>query len=91
MRVFSRHECASGFYRVSTYFLAKVFCDLIPMRAVPLCVYSVIIYFMAGQSVIVVSYRSCYVIGGSRYKRILQRLNGADSEGAIWEGAIALP
>ena len=46
----SRHESASGFYRVSTYFLAKVFCDIIPMRAVPLCVYSVIIYFMAGKN-----------------------------------------
>ena len=83
MHVISRHESASGFYRVSTYFLAKVFCDIIPMRVVPLCVYSLIIYFMAGQSVIVVSYRSRYVIGSSRYKRILLSLIGADSEGAM--------
>ncbi|PAA62302.1 hypothetical protein BOX15_Mlig016278g1 [Macrostomum lignano] len=42
------HESVSGYYRVSVYFLAKVFCDLIPMRLVPLMLYSPISYFMIG-------------------------------------------
>ena len=44
-----RHESARGFYRVSVYFVAKTFCDLIPMRIIPLCPFSVIAYFMIGQ------------------------------------------
>jgi len=42
------HECASGYYRVSAYFLSEVFCQLIPMRLIPLCFFSLIIYFMIG-------------------------------------------
>jgi ATP-binding cassette, subfamily G (WHITE), member 2 len=42
------HESASGFYRVSAYFFAKVFCDLVPMRLVPLSAFCVITYFMIG-------------------------------------------
>jgi ATP-binding cassette subfamily G (WHITE) protein 2 len=42
------HECSSGFYRVSAYFFAKVFCDILPMRIVPLSVFTVITYFMVG-------------------------------------------
>ena len=43
------HENVSGFYRVSVFFFAKVLVDLIPMRIVPLCIYSVIAYFMVGK------------------------------------------
>ncbi|XP_033108287.1 broad substrate specificity ATP-binding cassette transporter ABCG2-like isoform X2 [Anneissia japonica] len=47
-RVIFRHESASGFYRVSCYFFAKVFCDLIPMRVLPTLVFSSITYWMIG-------------------------------------------
>ncbi|XP_068752637.1 broad substrate specificity ATP-binding cassette transporter ABCG2-like isoform X1 [Montipora capricornis] len=42
------HESASGYYRISVYFLAKVFCDLIPLRLVPASIFSVVVYFMTG-------------------------------------------
>ncbi|KAK7113491.1 broad substrate specificity ATP-binding cassette transporter ABCG2-like isoform X2 [Littorina saxatilis] len=42
------HENVSGFYRVSAYFLAKMLCDLIPMRLAPVLVFSSIAYFMIG-------------------------------------------
>ncbi|KAK2560544.1 Broad substrate specificity ATP-binding cassette transporter ABCG2, partial [Acropora cervicornis] len=44
----NRHECASGYYRISVYFLAKVLCDVIPLRIVPITVFSLIAYFMIG-------------------------------------------
>ena len=34
---------------MSTYFLAKVMCDLIPLRLIPLIFLSVIVYFMIGK------------------------------------------
>lgn len=42
------HESASGYYRVSVYFIALVFADLIPNRVIPNIVFSSIIYFMMG-------------------------------------------
>ncbi|XP_076805159.1 broad substrate specificity ATP-binding cassette transporter ABCG2-like isoform X2 [Clavelina lepadiformis] len=42
------HESASGYYRVSVFFIAQVFADLIPNRLVPNLFFSVIIYFMIG-------------------------------------------
>ncbi|CAL1529862.1 unnamed protein product [Lymnaea stagnalis] len=42
------HENVSGFYRVSAYFLAKVFCDVIPLRMIPAVIFSCIVYFMLG-------------------------------------------
>uniref|UniRef100_A0A2C9JZH5 ABC transporter domain-containing protein n=1 Tax=Biomphalaria glabrata TaxID=6526 RepID=A0A2C9JZH5_BIOGL len=42
------HENVSGYYRVSAYFLAKVFCDVIPLRMIPVILFSVIVYFMFG-------------------------------------------
>ena len=42
------HQNVSGYYRVSTYFLAKVFCDLIPIRVIPVMIYCSIIYWMVG-------------------------------------------
>jgi len=43
-----RHESANGYYRVSSYFIAKLFCDILPMRIIPLVVFAVIAYFMIG-------------------------------------------
>ena len=43
------HENANGFYRVSVYFLAKVTCDILPLRLMPVVVYSCILYFMVGE------------------------------------------
>ncbi|XP_046345646.1 broad substrate specificity ATP-binding cassette transporter ABCG2-like isoform X1 [Haliotis rufescens] len=47
-RAIFMHENVSGFYRVSSYFLAKVFCDVIPMRLVPVAAFSAIVYWMIG-------------------------------------------
>ncbi|XP_072165159.1 broad substrate specificity ATP-binding cassette transporter ABCG2-like [Diadema setosum] len=47
-RVIFVHESASGFYRVSVYFLAKVLCDLLPLRIIPAIIYAVITYWMMG-------------------------------------------
>uniref|UniRef100_A0A1X7TD86 ABC-2 type transporter transmembrane domain-containing protein n=1 Tax=Amphimedon queenslandica TaxID=400682 RepID=A0A1X7TD86_AMPQE len=43
------HENASGFYRISSYFIAKVLCDIIPMRILPLCIFASVTYFMMGR------------------------------------------
>ena len=50
-RVLFVHENASGYYRVSTYLLSKLFCDLLPMRIIPSILFSVIVYFMIGFQV----------------------------------------
>ncbi len=42
------HEKTSGFYRTSAYFLAKVFCEILPTRMVPALFYAVITAYMAG-------------------------------------------
>ncbi|KAK3753327.1 hypothetical protein QZH41_015278, partial [Actinostola sp. cb2023] len=42
------HESAGGYYQVSVYFLAKVLCDLLPMRLIPITAFSAIVYFMVG-------------------------------------------
>lgn len=47
-RVLFIHENASGYYHVSTYFIAKLVCDLIPLRIIPSILFSVIVYFMIG-------------------------------------------
>ena len=44
-----RHENASGYYRVSTYFMAKVAVDLISTRLFPLFLFTPIVYFMIGR------------------------------------------
>ncbi|XP_022107104.1 ATP-binding cassette sub-family G member 2-like isoform X2 [Acanthaster planci] len=48
-RVIFIHESASGFYRCSAYFFAKVFCDLLPMRIIPTCIFCAITYWMIGK------------------------------------------
>ena len=47
-----RHENTSGFYRVSSYFLSTVVCDVIPMRLIPTLVFSAIVYFMMGENIL---------------------------------------
>lgn len=47
--VLNSHENASGYYRVSIYFIAKVTCDLLSTRLFPLCFFAVISYFMLGM------------------------------------------
>ena len=47
--IFSSHENASGFYRVSVYFIAKLVCDIIPLRFIPLVFFATIAYFMLGK------------------------------------------
>lgn len=42
------HENANGFYRVSVYFLSKVTCDIIPLRLLPVIVFSCVCYWMVG-------------------------------------------
>ncbi|CAF3391299.1 unnamed protein product [Rotaria sp. Silwood1] len=43
-----QHENASGYYHVSTYFISKLICDIIPLRTIPSVLFSVIAYFMIG-------------------------------------------
>lgn len=60
-----RHENASGYYRVSSFFLAKILTDLIPARIIPLLFYCAISYFMIGKSyklLYVFDVKSLYVI-----------------------------
>jgi len=79
------HECASGFYRVSTYFLSKIFCDFIPMRLIPLCFFSVVAYFMIGllptcqslasrPNVLTTAKEVCVFVSAFVYQRITQKL-----------------
>ena len=50
--LFYLKENASGYYRVSTFFIAKLICDLLPMRLIPSIIYSIITYFMVRFSII---------------------------------------
>jgi ATP-binding cassette subfamily G (WHITE) protein 2 len=43
-----QHENVSGYYHVSTYFIAKLICDILPLRTIPSIFFSVIAYFMIG-------------------------------------------
>ncbi|XP_060063497.1 broad substrate specificity ATP-binding cassette transporter ABCG2-like [Ylistrum balloti] len=45
------HENVSGFYRVSSYFCSKIFCDVVPMRLIPVSIFAAITYFMIGLEV----------------------------------------
>ncbi|CAF0844811.1 unnamed protein product [Didymodactylos carnosus] len=47
-RILFIHERVSGYYRVSTYFIAKLVCDLLPMRVIPSFLFTVVVYFMVG-------------------------------------------
>jgi ATP-binding cassette subfamily G (WHITE) protein 2 len=43
-----QHENVSGYYHVSTYFMSKLICDVLPLRTIPSILFSVIAYFMIG-------------------------------------------
>jgi len=45
----SSHQSAAGYYRVSSYFFAKILCDLLPMRFLPVIFFSAISYWMIGE------------------------------------------
>ncbi|CAF2629932.1 unnamed protein product [Rotaria sp. Silwood2] len=47
-RVLFIHENISGYYRTTTFFIAKLLCDILPMRIIPSIVFSLIAYFMTG-------------------------------------------
>ncbi|CAF1291615.1 unnamed protein product [Rotaria magnacalcarata] len=47
-RVLFIHENASGYYRTSIFFIAKLVCDILPMRVVPSLIFSIIAYSMSG-------------------------------------------
>jgi len=49
IHVGSRHESASGYYRVSVYFFGQVLADIIPNRFIPTLLLSVIVYFLFGE------------------------------------------
>ncbi|XP_072051509.1 broad substrate specificity ATP-binding cassette transporter ABCG2-like [Amphiura filiformis] len=42
------HESRSGFYRTSAFFLGKLFCDLLPLRAVIIFLYATVSYWIIG-------------------------------------------
>ncbi|CAF3591918.1 unnamed protein product [Rotaria socialis] len=42
------HENVSGYYSMSTLFLVKLVCDLLPMRVIPSIIFSIICYIMMG-------------------------------------------
>jgi ATP-binding cassette subfamily G (WHITE) protein 2 len=47
-RALFMHESASGYYRVSSYFLARVLCDMLPLRIIPVLFFSLVSYWMIG-------------------------------------------
>ena len=55
LRIFNSHENSSGYYRVSSYYLSKLFGDLIPLRVVPIPIFVVIAYWMIGMCTYVVA------------------------------------
>ena len=50
------HENASGYYRVSAYFFAKLLLDLAPKRIIPVAVSGTILYFMIGFQIDISKY-----------------------------------
>lgn len=53
MYILHSHQNAKGYYRVSAYFFSKVFCDLLPMRFLPVIAFSAISYWMLGQCLVI--------------------------------------
>jgi ATP-binding cassette subfamily G (WHITE) protein 2 len=47
-RVLFVHENVSGYYHVSTYFISKIICDILPLRTIPAIGFSIVVYFMMG-------------------------------------------
>jgi len=50
------HQNVSGYYRVSSYFFAKILCDILPIRLFPVIFYTTITYWMIGKCVCVCVY-----------------------------------
>ena len=44
-----RYETTNGYYSVLAYYIAKVLCEYVFTKTIPLIVYSTIVYFMAGR------------------------------------------
>ncbi|CAL1536563.1 unnamed protein product [Lymnaea stagnalis] len=42
------HEHSSGYYRVSVYFIVKIFFDILPLRLVPVIIVCTVVYFSVG-------------------------------------------
>jgi len=57
-----RHETVSGYYRTSAYFLAKLFCDVMPQRVFPIVLFAVITYFMIGTHSHFVEISQCHTV-----------------------------
>jgi len=47
---FNSHENSSGFYRVSAYYFAKVIGDILPLRIIPIPLFSCIAYWLIGKA-----------------------------------------
>ena len=45
---FNSHENASGYYRVSSYYIYKLLGDLILLRIIPIPIFAIIAYWMIG-------------------------------------------
>ena len=53
---FNSHENSSGYYRVSSYYISKVLGDLIPLRIIPIPLFSFIAYWMIGMRLFELQY-----------------------------------
>lgn len=58
----SSHQNVSGYYRVSSYFFAKVLCDLLPIRIIPVAMHITILYWMIGEYYLHVYKTVCVVL-----------------------------
>ncbi|OON14967.1 ABC transporter, ATP-binding protein, partial [Opisthorchis viverrini] len=47
-RLIFRHETSAGFYRISTYFFAKIITEVLPVKAFPAFLFLPITYILAG-------------------------------------------
>ncbi|CAF1570157.1 unnamed protein product [Rotaria magnacalcarata] len=42
------HETEGGYYRIWAFFIAKLLCDILPLRVIPSMLFALITYFMTG-------------------------------------------
>uniref|UniRef100_A0AAY4ALC4 Broad substrate specificity ATP-binding cassette transporter ABCG2 n=1 Tax=Denticeps clupeoides TaxID=299321 RepID=A0AAY4ALC4_9TELE len=42
------HEYTSGYYRISVYFISKIFSDIFTLRTIPGIIFTCVVYFMVG-------------------------------------------
>ncbi|XP_072050825.1 broad substrate specificity ATP-binding cassette transporter ABCG2-like [Amphiura filiformis] len=55
-RVVFMHESVSGFYRCSSYYIAKLVADLLPQRTLPTLLFATITYWMIGLQKDIIKY-----------------------------------